>query len=130
LELARDPDGTLDFLRNTLARVKDHPDLSDAVRDSLAARLETALREIANVGRALKLQKAERTKVIQTITKVQEQERERKTIEDRTEAQFRAFKNLMYVARLEEHTKNEVLRGLEEMAVEARRQGRPAPLVA
>src|SRR5262245_19913959 len=36
----------------------------------------------------------------------------------------------MNIARMEEITKNEVLRGLESMAVEARREGRPEPLVA
>ena len=129
-EVAKDPEGTLDFLRTTLARVKDHPDLSDRVRSALADRLETALREIANLGRAIQLQKVERTKIIATITKVEEQERERKTIEDRTEASFRVYKNLMNIARREEHTKNEVLHGLEQMAVEARNQGRAEPMVA
>src|SRR5205823_5427999 len=46
-ELPANPEGTLDFLRNTMARVKDHPDLSDQVRGALVARLETALREAA-----------------------------------------------------------------------------------
>src|SRR5205085_5684878 len=107
-----------------------HPDLSDRVRDALVARLQTALRESAIQGKAIRLQKEERIKTVAVVEKLQEQERERKTVEDRTEAQFRVFKNLMNVARVEEHTKNEVLRGLESMAVEARRQGRPEPLVA
>ncbi len=129
-ELAADPDGALDYLRNTLARVKDHPDLSEPVRDALAAQLETALREIAIQGRAIKLQKAEKIKILATVTKIEERERERQTIEDRTEAQFRVFKNLMALARFEEHTKNEVLDGLKQMAVNANLERRQVPLVA
>jgi len=129
-ELASDPDGTLDFLRNTLTRVKDHPDLSDRTRDALGARLETALREVANRGRAIKLGKDEKIKIVEVARKMQEQERERKTIEDRIEAQFRVYKNLMNLARFEEHTKTEVLQGLENMAIERRRQGGREPLVA
>ena len=61
-ELRNDPDGTLDFVRNMLARVKDHPDLSDVIRNALTARLETALRDIAIDGRMIKLAKEERIK--------------------------------------------------------------------
>ena len=64
------------------------------------------------------------------VQKNQELERERLTIENRAEAQFRIYKNLMNLARLEEHAKIEVLRGLEEMTFEARRQGRAEPLAA
>ena len=49
-ELAGDPEGTLDYLRNTLSRVKDHPNLSDDMRHALQARLETSLREITTSG--------------------------------------------------------------------------------
>ena len=49
---------------------------------------------------------------------------------NREEAQFRVFKNLINEARLDEIAKNELLRGLANMAVEARRHGRPEPLAA
>ncbi len=129
-ELAGDPEGTLDYLRNTLSRVRNHPNLSDDMRHALQARLETSLREITNTGRALKLRKEEKSKVAAVVQKNQELERERLTIENRAEAQFRIYKNLMNIARLEEHAKIEVLRGLEEITFEARRQGRADPLAA
>jgi hypothetical protein len=49
----------LSRLTDTLARVKDHPDLGERTRDALSARLQTALRESAIQGRQIQQRKQE-----------------------------------------------------------------------
>src|SRR5207237_10085972 len=80
--------------------------------------------------REIRLKKDETIKNIAVIKNELERDRERQTLENRIEAAYRTYKNLMGIARIEEHTKNEVLRGLEALAVEARRRGQAEPLVA
>ena len=55
--LANDPDGALDGLKTVLNRVKDHPDLSAEVRDTLVTRLQSALRNAAALLQESKLKK-------------------------------------------------------------------------
>ena len=56
-ELPKDPDAAHERIRSALLRVKDHPDLSDAVRDNLLRRLESSLRTVATQGAQVKLRK-------------------------------------------------------------------------
>ncbi len=126
-ELASDPDAALELLRSTLLRVRDHPDLGDRVRDALLSRLQTALREVTSQGKAIKLRKQQDLLNIDKVKKERAELEQRQTLEDRTEAQFRVFKNLMTVARVEEKTKHEVIYGLEAMAADLRLKGQPVP---
>src|SRR5262249_3915495 len=123
------PEGAVDFLKNTLARIKDHPDLSDAVRNALSQRLQAALRDAAIQGKAIELKRQEQAKNVAVVIKNQEADKQRRTVEERVEAQYRVFKNQMLVARLEEKAKNDVIYGLEKMATDARLQGHAVPLV-
>ncbi|MBI3410031.1 MAG: VWA domain-containing protein [Planctomycetes bacterium] len=129
-ELSNDPDGALELLRVTLSRVTDHPDLSERVRGALLSRLETGLREASIQGRNIKQRKAEQTSIIVAIQEETNKEAQRRTFEQRVEAQFRVYKSLMWLARVEEKTKHDLIYALEGMAADARLKNQPIPVVA
>src|SRR5262249_21068185 len=58
-EINTDPDAAYELIRSTLARVRDHPDLSDRVRDDLMRRLQNQLRDIQLRGAEVKLRRAQ-----------------------------------------------------------------------
>jgi tetratricopeptide (TPR) repeat protein len=128
-DLGTDPDAALEVLRNALLRLRDHPDIGDRVRDVLSDRIQTALREVSSQGRAIKLKKEEQQRIVAVIKQNRDNEAQRITLEERTEAQFRVFKNLMALARVEEKTKHDVIYGLWAMEAEARLKGQPIPVV-
>jgi hypothetical protein len=126
-ELKDDPDASLELLNNTLARVRDHADLGDRVREALISRLQTALRDVAMQGKAIKLRKIEQQQILSQVQKNLDEEQKRKTIEERTEAQVKVFKGLVNVARVEEKTRQEMLAGLASMESDLRLRGAPVP---
>ncbi len=129
-DLAKEPDAALETLRTTLARLRDHPDVSDRVRAALSSRLQAALRDVATQGRAIKLRNQEQQDIIAQVKKRLDEDQQRKTIQERTEAQFNTYKGMMTVARLEEKTKQEVLAGLMNMYKDAFLRGdAPAPVL-
>jgi tetratricopeptide (TPR) repeat protein len=127
-DLGDDPDQALDLLRNTLLQVRDHPDLGDRVRDALMTRLQASLRDVTSQGRTVKLRQQEQRLMVDQVKKRQDEERQRQTLEERSETQYRLFKGLMNVARVEEKARQEVLDGLVHMANEARLTGQPVPV--
>jgi tetratricopeptide (TPR) repeat protein len=124
------PDDTLEMLRNLFNRVKDHPDLGGLTRDAETARLQAALRTSAAEVQLIKLKKQD---IIQAAAVAQQhliREQERKSFEDRVEAQFRLYKNLMTVARFEERTKQNIMQAMVAMQEEARAKGYPVPIAS
>jgi hypothetical protein len=126
--LATDPDGTLDLLKNLLSRVKDHPDLGGRVRDALTTRLQTALRDSATDVQRLKLKKQDQNVAAAVSERNLTREQERRSFEDRVDAQFRIYKNLMTTARFEEKTRNEILQAMVQIQDEARMKGLRVPM--
>ncbi|HZZ78015.1 MAG TPA: hypothetical protein VFE62_05835 [Gemmataceae bacterium] len=125
--LRADPDGTLDNLRNLLNRVKDHPDLGARVRDALSTRLQTSLRDSAIQVQRMKLNKQNEVQAAAVTQANIVREQERKTFEDRVDAQFRLYKNLMTQARFEIRTANEITNAMIQIQDEARSKGFSVP---
>ncbi|MBX9681153.1 MAG: hypothetical protein K2X38_20540, partial [Gemmataceae bacterium] len=128
--LALDPDNVLDLLRNTLSRVSDHPDISEQVRRGLSARLEASLRDASVQGRRYKLQREEQNSLVAQVQRELERDQNRQTYEERVESLFRTYKNLMFQARFEEKTKQDLLNAFTEMVYDARLKGQREPLSA
>jgi tetratricopeptide (TPR) repeat protein len=129
-DLDNDPDAALEMLRTTLLRVRDHPDLGDRVRDALLSRLQSALRDVTTQGKAAKLRKQENLQHLALVKKSRDEELQRKTLEERTEAQFNAFKVLLLRARVEEKARQDLIEGFENMQAEARLTGTRVPVAA
>src|SRR5207302_1878241 len=91
--LANDPDGTLDLLKNLKGRVQDHPDLGAQVRDALVSSLQTALRESATDVQRLKLKKEGQQQAVAVAEKNLTKEQERRSFAERTDVQFRIYRN-------------------------------------
>jgi len=127
-DLLVDPDAALELLRGTLLRVRDHPDLSDRVRDALLSRLQAALRDVSSTGAAIKLRKRDQDAIIEMAKRERTADEQRRSLEERIEAQYRVFKNLMELARVEEKAKHEVIYGLEAMAADLRLKGERVPV--
>ncbi len=128
-EMAGNPTAALELLRNTLLRVREHPDLSDRVRTALVDQLQSALGQSAVQARAIELSKREKQQIVEATQREQELGRQRLTAEERIEAQFQAYKSLMLVARVEEKVRQEVIAGLLGMRDEARLKNEPVPVV-
>ena len=128
--LPLDPDGTLDNLRTLLNRVKDHPDLGGQIRDALATRLQTALRESAKDVQLIKLRKQELGQGAATVQANLTAEQERKSFVERIESQFNVYKNLMNVGRFEERTKAAIVEAMVQLRDEARTKGMDIPIAA
>jgi tetratricopeptide (TPR) repeat protein len=128
-ELVLDPDGAVEMLRNTLVRVEDNLEIGDRVRDTLSARLQTALREASAQGRLIKLRQEQENRILASVRERQERDAERRTFEDRQIQQFRRFKDAMARARFEEQTKNELLVQMIALENEARLKGVRPPVV-
>ena len=127
--LPADPDGMLDLLRGLLNRVKDHPDLGGRIRDALTARLQAALHNTAKDVLQIKLRKQDRTCNRPSQAAPNDTaEQARRTFVERTEAQFRAYKGLMNIGRLEERTKTAILEAMVQIQQDARANGMPTPL--
>ena len=128
--LASDPDGTLDMLKNLYTRVNDHADLSRPTRKALASRLQAALAVSATEAKTLKIKRLEQNIAATVAQSNLIKEQERKSFEDRVNAQFRVYKNLMNQARFEENTKREILLAMVNIQDEARLNGRSVPVAA
>jgi len=125
-----DPDGAIDMLRGLLMRVKDHPDLAAPTRDGLFNRLQAALQSSASQVKAIKLAKQDQGQALATAQSILLKDHERKSFEDRVDAQFRVYKNLMQAARVEEYVKREILEGAVQIQNEARLKGYAVPVAA
>jgi hypothetical protein len=121
-DLKADPDGALDTLRNLLNRVKDHPELSAQVRDGLSSRLQTRLRDSAVQVQRMKLNKQNEIQAAAVTQSNIVREQERKTFEDRVEAQFRLYKTLMTQARFEQKTMQDIV---QAKAIRSRSPAKP-----
>jgi len=131
-DLPRDPDGVLDMLDRTLLRVQDDPDIGNPVRDALSLRLQTALREAAIQGKAYKQRNEEKQKVVTVATAEINKQNERRTLQDRVEAQYKVYQAIMNRARFETKAKDDILQGITEMRRELLMKGErvPTPLQA
>jgi tetratricopeptide (TPR) repeat protein len=129
-DLGTDPDAALDLLRNTLIQLRDHPDLSDNLREALMTRLQAALRDVTSQGRAIKMRKEQEQLNVAQVKKRRDDEQQRQTWEERAEAQYRIYKSLMNTARVEERVRDEVLAGLMDMRAQAQMHGQPVPTPA
>ena len=127
-ELSADPDGTVELLRNTLARVSDHPDIGERVREALASRLQTALRESATQGRQIKIRLEEQNRILATLQENREKADQQKTFEDRQIAQFKRFKEEITRARFEEKAKTDLLAQMVAMNNESLLRGQAPPV--
>src|SRR5262249_2464294 len=83
--------------------------------------------EVTSQGEAIKLRKEEQQALLARAQKSRDEDKQRQTIEERTEAQFRVYKNLMTLARVEEKTKHDVMYGITAMQEELRLKGQPVP---
>ncbi len=127
-ELNSDPDGTVEMLKNTLRRVEDHPEIGQRVRDTLAARLQTSLREASTLGRQIKLKIEEQNRILTTLRENAEKADQKVTFEERQAAQFKRFKEEMTRARFEERAKSDLLAQMTAMAQESRMRGEKPPV--
>lgn len=127
-ELNTNPEGTVEMLRNTLMRVQDHPDLGDRVREALASRLQTSLRESATQGKQIQLRQQEQQRILAMIRDNADRAAQNKTHEDRQLTQFRRFKEEMYRARFEEKSKQELMAQMVAMARESQMRGQAPPV--
>ncbi len=127
-ELNADPDGSLELLRNTLSRVTDHPDIGERVREALASRLQTALRETATQGRQIKLRIEERNRIQGVLDENREKLLQEKTFEDRQIEQFKRFKQEITRGRFEEQAKTELLAQMVAMNRESLLRGQAPPV--
>jgi tetratricopeptide (TPR) repeat protein len=127
-EMTADPDAAYDLIRSTLVRVRDHPDLSDRVRDELMRQLQNQLRTIQLQGAEIKLRRAQDQVIAVEAQKIRGESVERLAEQERIEARFRVYRNLMNSARFERYATEKLLQGLRDMQTEATAQGKPWPL--
>ncbi len=125
-EMAADPDGAYALVRSALAQVRAHPDLGDRARDELSRTLQNQLRAFQLRGAQMKLELAQQRQLAAVGAENQRHELERRAEEERDEARFRVYRNLMNQARYERFTQEKILEGLRQMQVEAALRGEPA----
>lgn len=100
--LPSDPDAAHDLLKRTLGAIRDNPDLSDRVRQTLAGRLTDSLRNVDLQGGTIKRAQEERLRRVADAQTREAIERQRVATEDRLKSRVRSFRNLMDQARFEE----------------------------
>jgi tetratricopeptide (TPR) repeat protein len=131
-QMKTDPDGAHERVRAALLRVKDYPDLSDAVRDQLLKRLQTQLREISTQAQQIKLRLAQQAEARDVAMREADLRLSQKTEEERFESRFRVYKGLMNEARYDilhrQATTDQILVGLKQIEEEARVKGMQVPL--
>src|SRR5207248_2422138 len=112
-------DGAYERLRMALLRVKEHPDLGDAVRDQLTKKLQTNLRDVSNQGTQIKLKLAQQEAAKATALAAADKDMLRKTEEERFEARFKVYRNLMNEARYDilrrQAATEEILKGMMQI---------------
>src|SRR5207248_3895389 len=127
-------DGAYERLRMALLRVKEHPDLGDAVRDQLTKKLQTNLRDVSNQGTQIKLKLAEQAAAKAAALAATDKDMLRKTEEERFEARFKVYKNLMNEARYDilrrQAATEEILKGMMQIQEEAKVKGMRVPLAS
>ncbi len=130
-ELKKDPDGAHERVRNALLRVKDHPDLTDAVRDSLLKKLESALRTVATEGAQAKFRLIQEQAAVTLALEMKDRKMLEKTEVDRMESQLRVYKNIMNEARFSlvqrQQATDDILQGMLKIQEDAKVQGRASP---
>jgi hypothetical protein len=120
--LTTDPDAAKDLLKRAYASVRDNIDLSERVRQLLSAQLETGLRSVETQGVRIKRDRDEQQRLFADAQRRLDIERARTADEDRLQARFTTFANLMAQARYEDATLQ--MLGIREDAI---REGKPIP---
>lgn len=127
-EVQRDPRAALEALTNHLVNVRDHQELGEAARRTLLSRLETAARDTATRARTIAHERQLQQKNLAVLQNELKREDERRSTDERVEAQLRVFRGIMAQARMEEHAKRQAIAGLVVMQEEARARGVPVPV--
>ena len=127
-DLPVDPEAAHELLRNVLLQVRDNFGIGERVRQDLAAQLQTALRDVAVRGRAIRDRLAEEQKVVAAAKKELDAGSQRAADQERTESRFRVYKGLMNLARYEERAMREITEGMVAMQREAKVRGDTVPL--
>jgi hypothetical protein len=123
--LNTDPDAAYELLKRQLTSVRENTELSDAVRATLASRLEAALR--SSVAEGARVKQAQEAALQQRIADEarRSMESSQRSDEERIRERVRAFSSLMNQARFEEAYKEALVLQQEQMA-----KGRPVPVQA
>jgi hypothetical protein len=123
--IASDPDTAYDLLKRQLGSVRENSDLSDALRATLATRLESALRNAVAEGAIVKQrQEAELQRRLAEQARAAA-EAAKQTDEERIRERVRSFGALMNQARYEEAYKESLV-----LIQEQQSKGRPVPVQA
>lgn len=123
--IASDPDTAYDLLKRQLSSVRENTDLSDRLRATLGARLETALRTAVAEGAIVKQrQEAELQRRLAEQARAAA-DAAKQTDEERIRERIRAFGALMNQARYEEAYKEALV-----LIQEQQSKGQPVPVQA
>jgi tetratricopeptide (TPR) repeat protein len=129
-QLSTDPEAAHRRLRDTLLLVETTPDLSDRVRTALIGRLENELRNVAQRGREILAERAERRQITAQARKELDRQALIQAAEDQTEARLRSWRSLLNLARYEELTARQIMEGMLAMQREARIGGTKVPVAS
>src|SRR4029077_14781589 len=105
----------------------DHPTVDNAVRDALLSQLQTTLANAAREGKVIKQNIEVANKIIAQVKDADKALEQVRKLEERTEAQFKVFKNLANSARVEVKTRQDLMQSLLAQEAEARLKGNPVP---
>jgi tetratricopeptide (TPR) repeat protein len=100
--LSTDPEAGRDLLRRTLDNVRDNPDLTDRIRQSLLSRVSTSLRSVEVEGTRILQDLEARRKVVAQAEARFKLDETIQANEELTRARMQVFHNLMNQARYED----------------------------
>jgi tetratricopeptide (TPR) repeat protein len=121
--LLSDPENARDLLRRTLDNVRDNPDLTDTVRQSLVSRLSQSLRSAEIEGRRIQEDVDARRKVVAQAEARYKIEENQLANDELARARMQMFRNLMNQARYEDAYQQAVA-----MTQDAINRGLPTPV--
>jgi tetratricopeptide (TPR) repeat protein len=128
-ELRADPEAAYDRVRSALLRVRDFPVIGDAARDKLLKKLQAALRDVSLKGAVYRQQREEQAAAVAAALAAKDQAALRQTEEERFEARFKAYRNLMNEARYDilqrQAAVEQILKGMLQMQEAAKVKGVP-----
>jgi len=100
--LQKDPEAARDLLRRTLDSVRDNPDLTDRIRQSLVTRLSSSLRSAEIEGKQILQDMDARRRVVAQAEARFKVEENKLANDELTRVRMQVFKNLMDQARYED----------------------------